>query len=47
MAENGDHKHGTMDTTAHERTFAGFIQFTKVVVIVVVSILVVLAIFRT
>ncbi len=47
MADQGDHKHGTMDTTSQERTFAGFVRFTKVAVLVIVVILVLLAIFRT
>ena len=42
-----DHEHGSMDTTEQEKTFAGFVTFTKWVVIVIISILLFLAIFRT
>ncbi|UWQ22727.1 aa3-type cytochrome c oxidase subunit IV [Jannaschia sp. W003] len=41
-----DHKHGTMDTSAQEKTFAGFVTFTKWTVIVIIAILVLLALFR-
>jgi hypothetical protein len=47
MAKDGEHKHGSMDTTPHERTFAGFVTFTKITVVVILVILVLLAIFRT
>jgi hypothetical protein len=46
MAEQ-EHEHGTMDITAQEKTFAGFMTFTKWTVIVIIAILVLLAIFRT
>lgn len=42
-----EHKHGEMDVTAQEKTFAGFMTFTKWVVIAIVVLLVFLAIFRT
>ena len=42
-----EHKHGTMDTTEQEKTFDGFMQITKWVVISIIVILVLLAIFRT
>ena len=42
-----DHEHGSMDTTEQEKTFAGFVTFTKWVVIVIIGILLFLAIFRT
>ena len=45
MAE--DHKPGSMDTTEQEKTFAGFMTFTKYVVIGIICLLVFLAIFRT
>lgn len=45
MAE--EHKHGDMDITAQEKTFAGFMTFTKWAVIVIIGILVFLALFRT
>lgn len=37
------HEHGTMDTTAHERTFAGFLKVCAGVSIVTIVILVFLA----
>lgn len=42
-----EHKQGTMDVTEQEKTFAGFMTFTKWVLIGIVCILVFLAIFRT
>ncbi|SFJ03706.1 aa3-type cytochrome c oxidase subunit IV [Jannaschia pohangensis] len=45
MAE--EHKHGSMDTSAQEKTFAGFMSVTKWTVIAILAILVFLAIFRT
>ena len=45
MAE--EHKHGSMDVTDQEKTFAGFVTFTKWTVIAIVAILVLLALFRT
>ena len=42
-----EHKHGSMDITEQEKTFAGFVTFTKWTVIVIVAILVFMAIFRT
>lgn len=45
MAE--EHKHGTMNTTAQEKTFAGFMTVAKWVVIGIIGLLVFLAIFRT
>ena len=47
MADEPEHRHGSMDTTEHEKTFAGFVTVTKYVVIVIIAILVFLAIFRT
>jgi hypothetical protein len=38
-----EHKHGSMDTTAHEKTFAGFINFTIRTVVVILVALVLLA----
>ncbi|WP_308916431.1 aa3-type cytochrome c oxidase subunit IV [Jannaschia sp. LMIT008] len=46
MAEP-EHEHGKMDTTEQEKTFAGFVTFTKWAVIVIIAILVFLALFRT
>ncbi|WP_299818514.1 aa3-type cytochrome c oxidase subunit IV [uncultured Jannaschia sp.] len=45
MAE--EHKPGTMNITEQEKTFAGFMTFTKWVVIGIIVLLVLLAIFRT
>ncbi|TFL19820.1 aa3-type cytochrome c oxidase subunit IV [Jannaschia formosa] len=42
-----EHKHGSMDTSQQEKTFAGFITMTKWAVIVIIAILIFLAIFRT
>ena len=42
-----EHKHGDMDVTEQEKTFAGFMTFTKWAVIAIAAILVFLAIFRT
>ncbi len=42
-----EREHGSMDTTEQEKTFAGFMTFTKWTVIVIIGILVFLAIFRT
>jgi hypothetical protein len=41
-----DHKHGKMDITEHEKTFAGFVTVTKWTVIVIIAVLVFLALFR-
>lgn len=41
-----EHKHGEMDVTEHEKTFAGFVTVTKWVVIVILALLVFLALFR-
>lgn len=43
MAEQ--HKHGEMDITAHEKTFAGFIRAATWVAGVVFAVLIFLAIF--
>lgn len=42
-----DHKQGSMDITEQEKTFAGFVTFTKWTVIAIIAVLVFLAIFRT
>ncbi|WP_299646079.1 aa3-type cytochrome c oxidase subunit IV [uncultured Jannaschia sp.] len=42
-----EHKPGTMDITEQEKTFAGFMTFTKWTVIGIIVLLVLLAIFRT
>ena len=41
------HEHGTMDVTEQEKTFDGFMRFTKIAVIAIIAVLVLLAIFRT
>ena len=38
-----EHKHGTMDTTAQEKTFAGFIRFASWTVGVVIFLVVFMA----
>lgn len=47
MAEKDRHEQGRMDITEQEKTFDGFMRFTKNAVIAIVVILVLLAIFRT
>lgn len=44
MAE--EFKPGTMDITEQEKTFAGFMTFTKWTVICIIGVLVFLALFR-
>lgn len=39
----GEHEHGKMDITEQERTFAGFVTFTKWTVVIIVAILIFLA----
>ena len=41
-----DYRPGQMDTSQQERTFEGFLTFTKWAIIVIVGILVFLAVFR-
>ncbi len=38
-----DHKHGEMDTTEQEKTFAGFMKFTIWTVVVIIVALILLA----
>lgn len=38
-----EHKHGSMDAKTHEATFAGFVNFSKWVVIVVLCVLIFMA----
>ena len=38
-----EHKHGTMDVKEHEKTFAGFVTFTRNSVIVIIAILIFMA----
>lgn len=39
------HKHGSMNTEAQEKTFAGFVTFTTRAVIAIIVILILLALF--
>lgn len=38
-----EHKHGDMDISEQERTFGGFVTFTKWTIVVIIVILVFLA----
>jgi hypothetical protein len=38
-----EHVHGTMDTSSHEKTYAGFITVTKWSVVVIIAVLVFMA----
>ncbi len=38
-----DHKHGEMDISTHEKTFAGFVTFTTRAVIAIIVFLIFLA----
>jgi hypothetical protein len=40
-----EHKHGEMDISVQEQTFAGFINFTKWSVVVLILITIFLAVF--
>ena len=42
-----EHKHGEMDTSVQEKTFEGFVNWTKWSVIVITGIVVYLAIFAS
>lgn len=42
-----EHKHGSMDITDQEKTFAGFIKASTWVAVVVVFILLFMAVFAT
>ena len=42
-----EHKHGEMDTSVHEKTFVGFVTWSKNVAIVSILILIFLAIFNS
>ena len=41
-----DHKHGSMDISVQEKTFAGFISFTIRTVVVILVAVVLLAMFN-
>ncbi|MEM6387013.1 MAG: aa3-type cytochrome c oxidase subunit IV [Pseudomonadota bacterium] len=42
-----DHKHGEMDISVQEKTFAGFVNWSKYVAIASIGILIFLAIFNS
>lgn len=42
-----EHKHGTMNTTAHEKTFDGFIRWAVRVAVFSIGVLIFLAIFNS
>ena len=42
-----EHKHGSMDISAHEKTFDGFVKLTIRMVIVIFAILIFLAVFNS
>ena len=42
-----DHKHGEMDISVQQKTFAGFMAWTKWSVIVILALIVLMAIFIT
>ena len=42
-----DYKHGEMDITEHEKTFEGFIRWSKNVAIFSICVLIFLAIFNS
>ncbi|MDD9923979.1 MAG: aa3-type cytochrome c oxidase subunit IV [Boseongicola sp.] len=42
-----EHKHGEMDISTQEKTFVGFMNWSKNVTIVVILVLIFLAIFNT
>ncbi|SNR34508.1 aa3-type cytochrome c oxidase subunit IV [Puniceibacterium sediminis] len=41
-----EHKHGSMDITAQEQVFSGFISFVTKSVVVIICLVVLLAIFN-
>ena len=47
MSHDSDFQHGSMDISAHQRSYAGFLSFTKWSLIGILLIMVLLAIFRT
>lgn len=42
-----EHKHGEMDISGHEKTFAGFVTWSKNVAIFSIAVLIFLAIFNS
>jgi hypothetical protein len=47
MSQDSDFQHGSMDISGHQRSYAGFLSFTKWSLIGILLIMVLLAIFRT
>lgn len=41
--EHTDHKHGSMDITQHQKTFAGFVKLSTWVVIISFGVLIFMA----
>jgi len=42
-----EHKHGTMDTGTHEKTFDGFVRWSTRVAVFSIGVLIFLAIFNS
>lgn len=42
-----EHKHGSMDITAQEKTFHGFIKVTTYAVVAIIVFLILMALFST
>ncbi|OWU85431.1 cytochrome C oxidase subunit IV [Oceanicola sp. 22II-s10i] len=42
-----EHKHGEMDMSAQEKTFAGFMKAVNIVVVLVIFILLFMAVFNS
>ncbi len=42
-----EHEHGSMDITEQEKTFAGFLKVSAIVLLISFLALIILAIFRT
>lgn len=40
-----EYKHGSMDITAQEKTFEGFMKFGTRMIVVIVAVLIILAVF--
>jgi hypothetical protein len=47
MAQDSDYKPGSMDISQHQRSYAGFLTFTKWSLIGILAIMIFLAFFRT
>ena len=46
-APDSEHTPGSMDISAHQRSYAGFLTFSKYSLVGIVLIMVLLAVFRT